>query len=232
MKKSVKDYLREIEQVFKTEAEAVAKNNAKLKELQDQRRAIWASSDLTRQGQEKASAAIDASIRELKAAMSASRTEANDKAQKIRKSAEKAFFNYFHANPADVDLQMMKLIESGVLSDSELLHMSETANATMRRIIGRALENSPSKMYVNEGRRMRDMSNDPHLRAIDALIGVGDYACGGAPMSGTDAANAILNRWDELTGPVFESAPAVSWVSDPLKPGIFSYSVGDETSEN
>lgn len=224
MKKSVKDYMREVEKIYKTAAEAVAADNAKMRELQDQRKAVWASRELTRQGQEKASAKIDDQIRELKATMYARRTEANSKAQQIRKSAENAFFGYFHANPSDVDLQTMKLIESGVLSDAELLHMAETANTTMKRIIGRALENSPSKMYVNEGRQMQLTTNNPHLRAIDALIGVGDYACGGAPMSGTDSASAFLKRWDELTGPVYESAPNVSWEMDALKPGAVSYS--------
>ena len=224
MKKSVKDYLREIEGIYKTASEAVTADNAKLRELQDQRKAVWTSSELTRQGQEKAAEKIDEQIRKLQEAMSARRADANSKAQQIRRSAENAFFGYFHATPSDVDLQAMKLIESGVLSDSEMLHMAETANVTMRRIIGRALENSPSQRYVDEGRHMQIMTDDPHLRAIDAMISVGDYACGGARLSGTDGAGEFLKRWDELTGPVYESAPPVSWEMDVLRPGAVSFS--------
>ena len=219
MKKSVKDYLRDIESVYKTAAQAIADDYEALTKLREDRHAVPMSKELTRKGQEKKINEIDEQIKVIDADMYALRQDANKRAAEIRQNIDKMFYNYFHANAGDVDMQMMTLINSGVLSDTELLRMSENANTTMKRLIGRALENSKEGLYVAEGRQMQAMTTNPHLRAADGLIGIGDYACGGARLSGASAAKMFLAKWEETVEPVINSAPNVVYNSDALKPG-------------
>ena len=76
MKKSVKDYMRDIEKVYKTAAEAIAEDHDELTLLQEKKKAVLTSEELTPQGKQKALAAIDEQTNELKADMYARRTEA------------------------------------------------------------------------------------------------------------------------------------------------------------
>lgn len=224
MKKSVKDYMREIENIYKEAAQTVAEDYDALTGLREERDSVVKSKLLTRQGKEKKLAEIDNKIRVLDADMYALRQNARNQAAGIRETVERVFYDYYNANAGDVDMQTMTLINSGVLTDSELMRMSETANTTMKRLIGRALENSKEGRFVVEGRRMQERTTNPHLRAVDGLIGIGDYACGGGRMSGASASKTYIARWDELTEPLFNSAPDVSWEMDGLKPGIKTYS--------
>ena len=64
--------------------------------------------------------------------------------------------------------------------------------------------------------------------AADELIGVGDYACGGAPLSGARGAKTFLKRLDELTDPIIESAPRVAVVSDYRRPGVFEFEADND----
>ena len=97
----------------------------------------------------------------------------------------------------------LALINAGVLTDNELMRLAEKLNnATMRRIIGRALETSKEGRFITEGRRMQE-TYEPHLQAIDELISYGDYACGGARLSGPEGAKSFVEKWDEATSPIF-----------------------------
>ncbi len=219
MKKSIKEYLREIESIYKSSAQAVADDYEALVKLRGERAAVLGSKELTRQGIEKKVNEINEKIKVIEADMYALRKDANARAMVIRQNVDKTFYNYFHANAGDVDMQMMTLINSGVLSDNELMHMAENANTTMKRLIGRALENSKEGLYVAEGRKMQEVSNNAHLRAVDGLIGIGDYACGGGRLSGASGAKTYLAKWNEMIEPIIDSAPNVTYNSDALKPG-------------
>ena len=88
----------------------------------------------------------------------------------------------------------LALINAGVLTDNELMRLAEKLNnATMRRIIGRALETSKEGRFITEGRRMQE-TYEPHLQAIDELISYGDYACGGARLSGPEGAKSFVEN--------------------------------------
>ena len=223
MKKSVKDYLREIETIYKTTAAKVAEDYDEQTKLKEEINRVRASKEYTASGKSKRIDEINEKIKSLSADMYALRTNANNKAKEIRKNLDKEFFKYFHANAGDVDMQMVALINAGVLSDTELLRYSENANVTMKRLIGRALEESKEGKYVNEGRQLRAISTEPHLRAADGVIGIGEYACGGARLSGASGAKTYLKRWDELVSPIINSAPNVSWNMDILKPGEITF---------
>lgn len=199
MSKTVKGYLRDIKRIYQESSEKVEKEYDKLVKLNGEYNRVSSSRDYTVEGRQKRLAEISAERDKIKHNCAALREEANNNARKIRDDAEKMFYNYYNAAPEDVDLKMMELIRSGVLTEKELIHYGNKANSTMRRVIGKELEKRGSHQA---GTIFQFQSGDPHLSAIDELIGVGDYAVGGAPMGGLESVSAIRKRFDELCDPV------------------------------
>ena len=154
------------------------------------------------------------------------RTDANKRAGEIRAEMEDMFFGFYHVDPQAVDMQTVTLINAGVVSDRELLAMAKKANPTMRRLIAKALSESKNEDMARQGRYML-VSSNPHTDAMDALMGIGDYAVGGAPMSGASGAAAFLAKWDELTRETFDKAPQVERVFRHQAPGAVLFATPD-----
>lgn len=208
---TVKGYMRQVEDAYKRAAAGVAEEHDKLTALEREKYEVQTSRMLTAQGKNEKLSEINGKIRAVKDNMAALRNEAESKAQAIRNTVENQFFGYYHVNPVDVDSNMLTIINSGIASNRELMKLAETANPTMRRLIGQKLaENKTDAKAAMVGRELMTTSSDPHLRAIDALRDIGKFAVGGG-MSGTAGSRTFLNRWDELAGPVFASAPKVGW---------------------
>lgn len=209
MSKTVKGYLRELKKLYWTQSEEVEKKYNELKSVQEEMTKVQASRDYTPEGRSKRLASLGEKRDALKKELNALREATNNEAMKIRNDAEATFYNYYNASPDDVDLKLTELIRSGVLTDAELIHYGNKANATMRRLIGKELEGRASYDAKQAGRAFQLVTNNPHLQAIDNIIGVGDYAVGGAKMGGFDTVSSIRARFDSLIDPVINGVKDV-----------------------
>lgn len=209
MTKSVKGYLRELKKLYWTQSEEVEKKYNELKSVQEEMKKIQASRDYTLEGRSKRLASLGEKRDALKKELNALREATNNEAMKIRNDAEATFYNYYNASPDDVDLKLTELIRSGVLTDAELIHYGNKANATMRRLIGKELEGRSSYEAKQAGRAFQMVTNNPHLQAIDNIIGVGDYAVGGAKLGGFSTVSVIRERFDSMIDPVINGVKDV-----------------------
>ena len=147
---TVKDFMRKIESVFLSASKEVQRKVARVSELERIRYNIQTSRDLTEKGRQQQQKAINDEITTVKREIEEIRAAANSKAQEIKAEAERGFYGYYHATAAGVDSGLLALIQSGVLSDAELMHEAEAANATMRRIIGAELaKSSDDSLYID-----------------------------------------------------------------------------------
>lgn len=229
-KYTIKGYMRQVESAYKEAAAKIAKEHVKLEALEREKYETNNSRLLTAQGKADKLNEINGKIRAVKDNMAALKTEAESKAMTIRKTVENEFFDFYHVNPADVDSNMLTILNSGIATTAELMKLAETANPTMRRLIGQKLsedKNDATGKTARFGLALMIASDDPHLRAIDELRGIGKYATGGG-MSGTAGAQMFLDRWDEMAGPVFASAPKVGWSWDTTAGGAKHYVEGDD----
>ena len=209
MSKTVKGYLRELKNLYWAKSEEVEKKYNELKSVQEEMTKVQTSRDYTPEGRSKRLATLGEKRDTLKKELNALREATNNEAMKIRENAETEFYNYYNASPDDVDLRLTELIRSGVLTDAELIHYGNKANATMRRLIGKELEGRSSYDAKQAGRAFQLVTNNPHLQAIDNIIGVGDYAVGGAKMGGFDTVSSIRARFDSLIDPVINGVKDV-----------------------
>jgi len=228
---TIKGYMRQVESAYKEAAAKIAKKHVELEALEREKFETQNSRMLTAQGKSEKVNEINGKIRAVKDNMAALKTEAESKAMTIRKTVENEFFDFYHVNPADVDSNMLTIINSGIATKAELMKLAEKANPTMRRLIGQKLADVKDDPKTAQfGRALMLASDDPHLRAIDELRGIGKYATGGG-MSGTAGAQAFLDRWDEMAGPVFASAPKVGWSWDTTAGNGRHYVEGDDGEE-
>ena len=208
---TLKDYMRKTERIYKELAPEYIKS---VKEEQKAREQIYqtrSSRDLTPEGKQKRIAALQELCNEHKANMAALAKTAKERALEVRKEVEKRFYNRYHATPAALDMQTLELLKSGILSDSELLHLAETfdGNSTMQRICGKYMEQSSNRNTQTLGRALQMNASDPHLRCIDSIIEVGTHCMGGAPLSGANGAEHMFARFDEMTAQTYAAAPDV-----------------------
>lgn len=202
MGKTVKGYLRDIKRIYRESSDQVEKKYDELVNLDKEYQDVLKSRDYTHEGRQKKLAAIDVKRDALKHELAVLRENANSAARKVRDDVERTFYGYYNASPEDVDLKLMELIRSGVLSEKEMIHYGERANTTMRRIIGKELEKRGSLEAHQAGAMFQFPSGDPHLKAVDELIGVGDYAVGGAKLGGLSSVHGIRAKFDVLCDPV------------------------------
>lgn len=198
----VRDYLQKVKRIYQEKSAEVEEQYNELKKLEAEKQAVLSSRDFTPEGRSNRVSEIDTKRNALKASLAALREQANNEARKVRKDAESVFYGYYNASPEDVDLRMMELIRSGVLSDAELIHYGERSNATMKRLIGKELESRDSMDAKAAGRFFLQMSGNPHLQAIDSIMEIGDYTVGGAKMGGLDTVHAMRARYDSLVDPL------------------------------
>ena len=209
MSKTVKGYLRELKNLYWAKSEEVEKKYHELKSVQEEMTKVQTSRDYTPEGRSKRLATLGEKRDTLKKELNALREATNNEAMKIRENAETEFYNYYNASPDDVDLRLTELIRSGVLTDAELIHYGNKANATMKRLIGKELEGRSSYDAKQAGRAFLLPTNSPHLQAIDNIMSVGDYAVGGAKMGGFDTVSSIRARFDSLIDPVINGVKDV-----------------------
>lgn len=223
---TIRGKLKEIKEVYRGASAKVAALYAESEKVDRMIAETSSSKMLTAEGKQKALNQLHERKSELKKQMESVRDQAGKDAVEIKNSMDRLFYARFHPAASDLDMQTVELIRSGVLTGKELLKMAETSNITMKRVIGKALQEM--KDFEKEGAALIRQVDNPHLRAADELIGVGDYACGGAPLSGARGAKTFLKRLDELTDPIIDGAPRVAVVSDYRRPGVFEFEADND----
>ena len=205
----VRDYLRKVKKIYWDMSAEIEKKYNEMKALDAEYTRVSSSRDYSTEGRQKRLTEISNKRSALKRVLESMREAANNEARKVRDDAEKMFYNYYNASPDDVDLKMTELIRSGVLTDAELIHYGERANQTMKRLIGKELEKRTSPDAQRAGRALQLTTGNPHLQAIDSIMGIGDYAVGGAPMGGLDSVSAIRAKYDGLVDPIISDVKDV-----------------------
>ena len=222
---SIRKYLEKIKDIYWEKSGEVEKKYNELKALDAEYVRVSSSRDYSAEGKEKRLLEISNKKSELKRVLDDLRKAANDAAMQIRSDVEKTFYSYYHADPDDVDLKMMELIRSGVLTDDELIHYGKRANPTMRRLIGKELSERKTPEAHAAGMTFLQTEGDPHLNAVDYLMQVGDYAVGGARLGGLDSVTGVRMRFDSLVDPIIDGAKDIS--SEIYADGSQHYSVKD-----
>lgn len=112
-------------------------------------------------------------IRDLKKLIAITRSEFESAADTARDKANKAFSGKYGISPEKVDLRLIELLKSGLLTDNELLELSgRYTDTTNRRIIGKHLSEKDSADLRREGNRLIEQSMQrPDMDTIDALVG-------------------------------------------------------------
>ena len=208
---TLKQYLVQIAEIYKTAApEYIEVLKAERQAREDIVR-IKGSADLTPQGKRKKIEELEQDCAKCKKIMQSIAADAREKALGVRREVEEHFYSRFHVSPADLDMNAVELLKSGILTDTELANMAQeyANNGTMCRLIGKYMEERPSDELKRMGRVLQHAKADIHLRCVDSIIDIGNCALGGAPLSGNNAAEAFFNRFDELIAYTIKSAPDI-----------------------
>lgn len=217
---TLKSYMDKVADIYKAAAGEVAKDAAKLDELKAKRDGVWSDAMLNISGKHEMAAKYANEMHAVNRHIAEVQANAKKAALAVRADVERDFYDYYNATVGDFDEKTAAAVNSGLYTDKELLHMAETANRTMKRVIGAKLAESKDEMIAFRGRVLQQTSLNPHLEAIDGMMGVGKYATGGGPHSGVAGAAGFLERWDEVTKPVYDAAPKVGYYRSALRPGM------------
>ena len=90
----------------------------------------------------------------------------------IRLECEKAFHRKYGMSPERLDDKGVTLINSGVMSDSDLMRMLDDfeGNATMQRLIGEKMSESQNETISAKGKGIVEATtHTPHLDIIDSI---------------------------------------------------------------
>ena len=205
------EYMKQAEKVYKDNAPAYVKLVKAEQAAREEIYKVRSSRELTPEGKEKRIAELRALENDCRDKRMALSKAAKAEALKVRQEVEKRFYSKYHARPDALDMEGLELLKSGILTDSELTHLAESysGNCTMQRICGKYMEQSKDRNVSSAGRVLQMNASEPHLKAMDAIIHVGDYAMGGAPLSGAAGSEYFFNRFDEMTASAYADAPDV-----------------------
>ena len=118
---------------------------------------------------------------DLKNRLEAVVREAKAEFAEIQTEAAEVFGRHYRATPEQIDEKAMLLINSGAMSDSDLMALADEypENYTMRKLIGAKLIETGEKQGYREmadkGRAMQIVPN-AHSQALEAVIKWGEYA--------------------------------------------------------
>jgi len=91
----------------------------------------------------------------------------------IRLECEKAFHRKYGMSPERLDANAVSLINSGVMSDSDLMRMLDDyeGNATMMRLIAAKMSESQNETISARGKAIiEETTHTPHLDILDSII--------------------------------------------------------------
>ena len=111
-------------------------------------------------------------IRDLKKLITITRSEFESAADTARDKAIKAFSGKYSISPDKLDLRLVEMLKSGLLTDGELMELSKKyMDTTNCRLIGKHLSEKDSADLRREGNRLIEQSMQrPDMDTIDALV--------------------------------------------------------------
>lgn len=134
-------------------------------------------------------------------------TKVADSVAGVRKDFIAAVDEEFAAKPADIDLQAMELLRSGILSERDYIQLLNSApNGTMRKIIASYFDkwvdgNGMIEMVkANKLKRyIAVQMQDDRQKYIEAF----DYLADAANRASRNA--ALFDKWEEIAGNLIET---------------------------
>ncbi len=209
---TIKEHMKRVEKIYKDAAPEYIKVMKQAQTIQQQIDGVRKSGEYTQEGRQKRLDHLKGELSKYQQQMTDISGNAKQKALEIRREVDGKFYRRFHAAPDMLDANAVTLLQSGILTDNELVSLSDSFrdNATMRRIVGKYMSERENDAIRMRGQAMLHSVSDPHLTAIDTIMEIGSYCLGGAPMSGPEGAETFLNRFDEMADEAYTSAPDVS----------------------
>lgn len=130
-----------------------------------------------------------------------------DAVASVRKEFVAAVDEEYAAKPADIDLQTVELLRSGILTERDYINLLNTAqNRTMRKMIADAFDKWVSGNAMIEKtkaislqRMITEQKQDDSRMVIDTF----DYLADAANRAARN--EALFDRWDEIAGNVVEN---------------------------
>lgn len=131
----------------------------------------------------------------------------NDAVAGVRKEFIAAVDEEYAAKPADIDLQTVELLRSGILNERDYTNLLNTApNRTMKKMIADAFEKWVAGNSMIERAKAYDLQRmiaaqkqDDSRKVIDAF----DYLADAASRASRN--DALFDRWDEIAGNIVEN---------------------------
>jgi hypothetical protein len=202
-------YAREIDRIVKEAAEEFGKAKAavidaeNIAEKANVRRGLNAD---TRLEASVADAKLQKAMEDLqKVKYDLSRI--NDAVAGVRKEFIAAVDAEYAAKPADIDLQTVELLRSGILGERDYMNLLNTApNRTMKRLVADAFDKWVAGNTIMEKTKasgLRQMiasqKQDDSRMVIDAF----DYLADAANRASRN--DALFDRWNEIAGNMIEN---------------------------
>ena len=133
--------------------------------------------------------------------------EVQIKANSLRKELERAVIEANTVNTADIDRDVLTLLDSGIMNSTDFAKlMSEATSATMRRLIAKyaneAAAKAEEKKDRDEAQRLRNVvhsggnEGNNYLQAFDSMNDT---------FNRTLRNHAMIKYWDSLTQPIIDS---------------------------
>lgn len=125
----------------------------------------------------------------------------------IRKEFIAAVDEEYAAKPADVDLQTVELLRSGVLEERDYINLLNNApNRTMKKMVANSFDKwiDENKMIDQaKAYRLRNMVAAQRQDESQKIIGAFDYLADAASRASRN--EALFDRWDEIAGNIVEN---------------------------
>ena len=130
----------------------------------------------------------------------------NDAVAGVRKEFIAAVDAEYAAKPADIDLQTVELLRSGILGERDYMNLLNTApNRTMKKMVAAAFDKwvagtmMEKSKAINLQQLIAAEKQDDSRKVIDAF----DYLADAASRASRN--EALFDRWDEVAGNVVEN---------------------------
>lgn len=205
-----RDYAIRFDVLARETFEAITETTDALKAAEEQRKAHPMQPSLTPEAAARA-AKYEAAYQTARGKYEAMRKnlpdEARRKVENIRQELSAAVGTAYAAKPSDLDRDVLALLDSGILTDTEygrLMHDATTP--TMRRMIAKYATDEATKAENNgdrsTARNLRVIAQSggedgrSFLRAFDALTDVFNRSLKN---------HAMIRFWEQLTAPIIDS---------------------------
>ena len=170
----VSKYISEAQDVYKDMRGRYTKICDKLDEKAKELRKH--ANEYTAQGLNQRLDDVSAKKRELTAQLDGFGSEWEQRTKKIRNDCESWFSDKYGLSPKQVDPNGLALINSGLLSDHELLKLADSYkdNNAMKRFVGAAIQergraNSDHELEATGAGMVRRSQEQPHLALFDGF---------------------------------------------------------------